>query len=207
MIDYVGRDAEPDLIKKWDETAKPYEHYVERGPYYQEFIARSGLVPGDTVFDMGCGSGTLCVPLAEDGYTVFAADFSEKMLDSVRDVIKKRELQGLTLKRLSFLDDWDEAGIPHSDLVFASRCVHHLDPSVILPKLTKYANKRVCMTIHICRHDGYLSGFPYSGEASIEYEKACISTILDMGCYPRVDYMDCMFDEIKGGWAYISWDV
>ena len=48
----------------------------------REFIEKSGLKCGESVFDMGCGSGTLCVPLAEDGYTVFAGDFSEKMLNS-----------------------------------------------------------------------------------------------------------------------------
>ena len=204
---YIDRQTEQEMMKKWDETAKPYEHYCERSSYFHEFISRSGIKPGDTVFDMGCGSGTLCVPLAEDGYTVFGADFSEKALDAVRDVIAERGIKGLTLKRLSFLDDWDDADIPDCDYVFASRCLNSLDPAVVLPKLTRYAKKRVCITIHVNHHDGILSGFKYRGSDSLEYEKACFNAVIDMGYYPRVDYMDCMFDEIKGGWTFISWDV
>ena len=52
-----------------------------------------------------------------------------------------------------------------------------------------------------------MSGFEYRGSDSLEYEKACFNTVIDMGYYPRVDYMDCMFDEIKGGRTFISWDV
>lgn len=105
---------------------------------------------------------------------------------------------------------WDETAKPYKhycDYVFASRCLNSLDPAVVLPKLTRYAKKRVCITIHVNHHDGILSGFKYRGSDSLEYEKACFNTVIDMGYYPRVDYMDCMFDEIKGGWTFISWDV
>ena len=204
---YIDRETETAMMRDWDGMAKPYKNYSERSPYYDEFIRRSGLEPGDTVFDMGCGSGTLCVPLAEDGYTVFGADFSEKMLDSVRTVIDERGLEGLTLRRLAFLDDWEEEDIPVCDLVFASRCMDNLDPAVVLPKLTAHAKKRVCITIHVSREDGILHGSSYKGQDSIEYEKACFDAVLDMGYYPRVDYMDCMFSAEKGGWVFISWDV
>ena len=206
-MQYIDRKTELDMMKKWDETAKPYSHYRARSPYFLEFIERSGLKPGETVFDMGCGSGTLCVPLAEDGYTVFGADFSEKMLDTVRDVMEERHITGLTLKQLSFLEDWDQYDLPVCDYVFASRCMNNLDPSVVLPKLTRYAKKRVCMTLHVNRRDGVLSGFTYKGSDSLEYEKVCFSTVIDMGYYPRVDYMDCMFSEEKGGWVFMSWDI
>lgn len=206
-MNYIDRQTELDMMKKWDETAKPYQYYCERSPYFLEFIERSGLQPGETVFDMGCGSGTLCVPLAEDGYTVFAADFSDKMLDAVREIINERDIRGLTLKQLSFLEDWSEADIPLCDYVFASRCLNGLDPAIVFPKLRKYAKKRVCITIHVNHADGFLSGFKYKGSESLEYLKACFAAIVDMGYYPRIDYMNCMFDEMKGGWVFISWDV
>lgn len=206
-MNYIDRQTELEMMKKWDETAKPYEHYRERGPYFHEFLERSGLQSGDTVFDMGCGTGTLCVPLAEDGYTVFGADFSERNLDSVRKVIEERSIKTLTLKCFSFLEDWDPYDIPKCDYVFASRCLNSLNPAVVLPKLTRYAKKRVCITLHVNHRDGVLSGFPYKGSDSLEYEKACFNTVIDMGYYPRVDYMDCMFSDEKGGWVFMSWDV
>ena len=204
---YMTRDEERELVKKWDASAKPYTAYEERSPYVREFIEKSGLKSGESVFDMGCGSGTLCVPLAEDGYTVFAGDFSEEMLNSVREVMAQRNLKGLTLKKMSFLDDWDSLDLPKCDYVFASRCLTNTDPAVILPKLSAQANKRVCITIHVNTKDGVLSGIPYKGKDSLNYLKACFNTLVDMGYFPHVELIGSMFSEKKGGWVFISWDV
>ncbi len=68
---YLSKQAEAAQAALWDEKAKPCTHYKRRSPYAEEFLLRSGIVPGDTVLDMGCGSGTLCLPLADDGHRVF----------------------------------------------------------------------------------------------------------------------------------------
>ena len=94
---------------------------------------------------------------------------------------------------------------PVCDLVFASRCLFELDPDIVLPKLTAHAKKRVCITLHVSLYDTRLSGMFLTGKESAAYFKAVVNTIIDMGFFPRIDYMACNHDP-KDGWAFISWD-
>ena len=201
---YINRQNEAAQAAFWNEKAKPCAYYQRRSPYAEEFLLRSGIAPGDTVFDMGCGSGTLCLPLADDGHQVFCGDFSEKMLASVQDVIDEERITNITLRKLSFLDDWTD--VPVCDLVFASRSLIDVDPRIVLPKLSAHARKRVCITLHVDLNDGEISGFHYRGTDTISYFRSCINVIIDMGYLPRVEYMSHMFDGRKG-WAFIAWDV
>ncbi|MBE6009796.1 MAG: class I SAM-dependent methyltransferase [Lachnospiraceae bacterium] len=201
---YLSKQAEAAQAALWDEKAKPCTHYKRRSPYAEEFLLRSGIVPGDTVLDMGCGSGTLCLPLADDGHRVFCGDISEKMLASVRNVIEAEGITSITLKKMSFYDDWTD--VPVCDMVFASRSLIDVDPMIVLPKLSAHAKKRVCITLHVDLNDGEISGFRYKGADTISYFRSCINAVIDMGYLPRVEYMSCMFDG-KKGWAFIAWDV
>lgn len=191
---------------KWNDMAKPCSSYPRRSDYADAFLKMSGIEPGDTVFDMGCGSGTLCLPLSDDGHRVFGGDFSEKMLASVQDVIEEEGIELITLQKMSFLDDWDQYDIPVCDMVFASRCLFDLDPKIVLPKLTSKAGKRVCITLHVSFRDVNLSGSLIEGNDSMEYFKACFGTVIDMGYFPKVDYLPVMFED-RRGWAFMSWDV
>lgn len=71
-----------DDVAWWDRRAKHFRPR-ETSPYAQAFLARAGVRPGESVLDMGCGSGTLAVPLAQSGCQVIAADFSPRMLEEL----------------------------------------------------------------------------------------------------------------------------
>ena len=191
---------------KWNEKAKPCSHYPRRSDYANEFLAKSGIEPGDTVFDMGCGSGTLCLPLADDGHKVFCGDFSEKMLQSVIDTVNEEGITLITTQKMSFSEDWDKYNVPVCDLVFASRSLFDEDPSIVLPKLSAHARKRVCITIHISFDDDEVSGFKVIAKDSIDYFHACLRAITDLGYLPKVDYMSTISDS-RRAWAFISWDI
>lgn len=190
----------------WDAMAKPCSHYPRRSEYAEKFLKFSGIEPGDSVFDMGCGSGTLCLPLADDGHKVFCGDFSEKMLKSVQDVIEEENISLITLQKMSFLEDWDKLDIPVCDLAFASRCLFDLDPSVVLPKLTSKARKRVCITICVSFRDTSISSFKLGGHDSVEYFKSCIAAILDMGSIPTVRKITGRCEK-DSSWVFISWET
>ena len=194
----------------WDEIAKPCSHYERRSEYADEFLRRSGIMPGETVFDMGCGSGTLCLPLADDGHRVFCADLSGRMLQSVRDVIEEEGLELLTLKKLSWQEDWSAQDLPVCDLAFASRSILGVDPAECAVKLSGRASRRVCITLPVdsemFKHpdSSYQSG---SDEEMDENVSKCVKAVKDLGYDPVLEYMEHGSKEGCPSWLFIRWDI
>jgi predicted TPR repeat methyltransferase len=54
----------------------PYKHWIE----YIERISTTYQEEVKTILDVGCGTGTLAIPLAKEGYDVKGVDLSEDML-------------------------------------------------------------------------------------------------------------------------------
>lgn len=132
----------------WDKRAPKYAKIAGHSSYSKEFLSRAGLQPGDTVLDMGCGSGTLTIPLAQQGHHVYAADFSQGMLDQL---VERTDELGLTEyvhpMHLAWSDDWDAADVPRCDIAFASRSIATDDLQDSLQKLDAHARQRVCISL------------------------------------------------------------
>ena len=68
----------------WDRRARHFRGGDEASPYVAGFIEHMRIRPGESVLDVGCGSGALALPLARDGHDVVGLDFSAGMLDVLR---------------------------------------------------------------------------------------------------------------------------
>lgn len=134
----------------WDKKAETYNKPFGHSPYSKQFIKMSDIAPGDTVFDMGCGTGAIAIPLAIEGHKVCAADFSDGMLAhleadaeaaGVRDMIE--------VVKLAWEDDWEAHGVlPKShDVAVASRSIATSDIKRALLKLSAVARKKCAITI------------------------------------------------------------
>lgn len=69
----------------WDAKAAGFAKKPQRSDYLFQLMELLNLKDGETVFDMGCGSGTLSVPLAQAGHDVIAVDFSTGMLGELEE--------------------------------------------------------------------------------------------------------------------------
>ena len=69
----------------WDAKAAGFAKKPQRSDYLFQLMGLLNLKDGETVFDMGCGSGTLSVPLARAGHDVVAVDFSTGMLGELEE--------------------------------------------------------------------------------------------------------------------------
>jgi SAM-dependent methyltransferase len=88
-----------------------HEKVVER-------MAETGwLRPDDAVLDVGCGPGTLALPMARRVREVHALDEAEGMLETLRQECGRRGIANIT----TLLSPWKEHSAPGAyDLVFAS---------------------------------------------------------------------------------------
>ena len=131
----------------WDRRARHFRGGDEDSPYVAGFIALMDPRPGESVLDVGCGSGALALPLARAGHPVTGLDFSAGMLDLLRRQAAEEGLESVQAIRAAWDDDWRESGVPVADVVIASRSLDVHDLRAALLKLDSFARRRVCITL------------------------------------------------------------
>ena len=131
----------------WDRRAPDFRGGDETTPYVAGFIASMRIRPGESVLDVGCGSGALALPLARAGHDVVALDFSSGMLDALRRRAAADGLRNVTTVHAAWDDDWHAAGVDAADVVIASRSLDVRDLRAALEKLDAFARRRICITL------------------------------------------------------------
>lgn len=123
---------------------------METAPYARDFIKLLALEPDESVLDMGCGAGSIAIPLAQAGHPVIAADFSPAMLGTLDAGIEYYGLEDrITPLELAWDDDWDLVGpvAKAVDVAFASRSVTTTNLKGALAKLDRTARRRCAVTM------------------------------------------------------------
>ncbi|HEY5168821.1 MAG TPA: methyltransferase domain-containing protein [Thermoleophilia bacterium] len=131
----------------WDRRARDFRGGDEDSPYVAGFMAHMRLRPGESVLDVGCGSGALALPLARAGRDVVALDFSAGMLAVLRRRASEEGLRNVKTIHAGWDDDWRAAGAGGADVVIASRSLDVRDLRAALQKLDVFARRRVCVTL------------------------------------------------------------
>ena len=133
----------------WDKRSATFTTKDAPNLYVEKFLGYADIRPGETVFDMGCGTGALAVPLGEAGHKVVAADFSQGMLDQMQARLDAADVRTVFPKRMSWEDDWPAFGVREgmTDVAIASRSIATADLRDALLRLTEVARRRVCITL------------------------------------------------------------
>ncbi|MCL1861342.1 MAG: class I SAM-dependent methyltransferase [Proteobacteria bacterium] len=134
--------AKPDSA--WDARASGMNRKTVKGRYADEFISRMDLSGARTLLDVGCGPGTICLPLATRLERVIGLDYSKGMLDELKENIATLGITNADTLHLAWEDDWSE--VPECDIVVASRSTQVQDIGAALAKLNAKAKKRVYLT-------------------------------------------------------------
>lgn len=198
----------PDNSAFWNARAKHFKP-GRTHPYAQDFITLMDVQPGESVLDMGCGGGSIAVPLARAGHRVLAADFSELMLSALQEGIDHYQLASLiTPKKLAWDEDWQAAGIaPKSvDIAIASRSIATSDLEAALLKLDLAARRRCCITLVANASPRYdmhvMNAIGASVTSSRDYVYA-FNILVGLGINPEVRYIDSRrrdtFDSLEAG--------
>lgn len=189
--EHMRRDGfAPKPPAAWDERAGDYGKQGAPGRYAEDFIGLLDLTGARTLLDVGCGPGTLALPLAARLERIVAVDYSAGMLAALR---KNADAQGTgnvdTLLR-SWADDWTD--VPICDVAIASRSVTATDLRDSLDKLSSHARLRACLTYlvggsFVDPDILALAGVP---GRRIPDHTIVIGALRQMGFDPRVDVIE-----------------
>jgi SAM-dependent methyltransferase len=143
----IQRKKKPEKKKPgshyWDKRAESFVDHVGKTFYPENLIKIMEPQSGWTVLDMGCGGGTLALPLGAKVKEITAVDFSDKMLELLNTEIQKRDIGNIQTIKASWDDDWSEKGIGLYDVAVASRSLSVDDLAGAIAKLNNASTKRV----------------------------------------------------------------
>ncbi|NYT20136.1 MAG: methyltransferase domain-containing protein [Methanosarcinales archaeon] len=142
------------MAEFWNKRSENYANNIDKDKRRKksadilDFLEESGFNPeGSRVLDIGCGPGTLSLPLARLGAEVTSLDISSGMLNRLKDAIKKESLPVDVIECSWWTADIDDLGFRNEyDLVIASmtpgiRDVENLDKMMACSKgLCYYSN-------------------------------------------------------------------
>lgn len=129
---------------EWDEKSKEMALSMQNSSYVEEFISRMDISGNEVVLDIGCGPGTLAIPLAKKVKQVIAIDFSAQMLTELEEYAKREGLTNIITVHIGWEDDWSL--LPLVDIAVASRSVEVQDIDKALAKMNKQAKKACYVT-------------------------------------------------------------
>ncbi len=189
----------------WDKRAAAYRRVTrdERSATEQE-LAILGVQPGETVLDMGAGTGRLAVPVARTAAHVTALDPSEGMLAILRERMAAEGLTNYSCLRKR----WEDATIgrdvePH-DIVVAAFSLGFYDLAAALEKLDAAARRAVYIFWHAgeWRNPGEMAlyrtvfGDEASGEKGYPDYIFPVNILHDAGIYPNVRIYRAAWDAV-----------
>jgi len=129
--------------KFWDGRSRSFAKHVTRTGYAEKFLEIMEPRPEWTVLDMGCGAGTLALPLADKVQTITAVDFSERMLSILREECLAKNINNIRMVHAGWEDDWVKVGLGQYDVAIASRSLVVDDLKGTIAKLNHAARKSV----------------------------------------------------------------
>ena len=164
----------------WDKKSKEMAPRMQNSSYVDEFISRMNISSDDTVLDIGCGPGTLAIPLAKKVKEVIAIDFSAQMLEELEAYAAREGITNIKTYLLGWDDDWSV--LPKVDIVVASRSMEVKEIDIALQKMTTQAKKASYLT--------YKTGGSFVDMEILDFIGKTIITKPDFWYIPLLLYKD-----------------
>ncbi|BEH72179.1 class I SAM-dependent methyltransferase [Edwardsiella tarda] len=133
-------------VAQWDQRAARLSALPthETDDYLCQLIAHIDLRAASTLFDMGCGPGSLALALAPHLTRVYGVDYSHGMLEVAARRAQQAAIRNSVWLQRAWEDDWSD--LPRCDIAVASRSTLPADLSPALLKLDRQAKLRVYTT-------------------------------------------------------------
>jgi len=135
------------IDKDWDKAAPGFFKRTHKEDYQIALFDKLILDKNDTVLDVGCGEGSVTIPLAKKVKKVIGIDSSPKMLEYLEKRASANNINNIeTILRPIEEIKYDEIG--DVDVVVCSRSLNGIIPiEEVITELNKIANKYVFVTL------------------------------------------------------------
>lgn len=190
-----GEPGSPEAKELWDKKSASFAKKPISSDYISQLIRKLDLRKGETVFDMGCGSGTLAIPLALSGHEVVAVDFSDGMLNELEQAAHRERVpdSAISVHQRSWQQPWDD--LPAADVAVSSRSFVVDDLADGVRKLESKARHRAAVTLGAgdlpYRDSKVFEAMGREPEAMPVTELAClVGYLFSIGRLPTVSYLE-----------------
>lgn len=134
---------------EWDKKANSFSSRSKKSKYVPSILERLPLGPDVSILDIGCGPGTLALPLSSKVRSVTAFDYSQQMIALLDDQIREQRITNIRSLCCSWEDDWETFAIEPADIAIASRSMSVPDLHAALQKINRYSRRYVFITDRI----------------------------------------------------------
>ncbi|HHL2712879.1 TPA: class I SAM-dependent methyltransferase [Yersinia enterocolitica] len=182
-------------------TEKAPEHWDKRAekmsvicanpqdPYLTQLIAKIDLSGANSLLDVGCGPGSVCLNVAHQLDQVYGIDYSVGMLDVAARRAQAMQLENVTLQRLAWESCWDD--LPQCDIAVASRSTLVGNLRSAMQKIHRAARLRVYTTHTVSSCFVDMAVQQAIGRPVVELPNYiyAVNILYQMGIHARVDFI------------------
>ena len=137
----------------WGRTSEDYARYRDIYPdeLYNKLLSHGYCVKGQTVLDIGTGTGVIPRRLYRYGAKFTAADISENQIEAAKQLAAKEQM---SIDFLVSPAEEIDLGENSFDVITAFTCFFYFNHDKLMPKLVKMLRPGGILRLDICR------GFP-----------------------------------------------
>lgn len=136
-----------DKNKDWDKAAPHFHKRAKKDDYHDLLFSKLILNENDSLLDLGCGEGSITLPIAKQVRKVTGVDSSTKMLELLNKRAQEQNIKNVDTI-LKSLEDISYEEIGDYDVVLASRSLNGIIPiEETLKTINEIANKYVFITL------------------------------------------------------------
>ena len=140
-------EAKKDRAKDWNKAAPNFGKSAKRDDCHIKLIEKIDVSKDDSLLDLGCGEGTITIPLVKRAKNVTGVDSSYKMLEILNEKAQKENVDNIKTieKDLSQITLED---VGKHDIIVASRSLNGvLNIKETIANINEITNKYVYITL------------------------------------------------------------
>ena len=183
-------EAKKDRSKDWNKAAPNFGKSAKRDDYHTKLIERINVNKEETILDLGCGDGTITIPLAKRAKSVTGVDSAYKMLEILNGKAQKENIDNIkTIEEDLSKITIDNVG--KHDIVVASRSLNGiLNIKETIANINEIAENYVYITLFGPNNWKIEKEFYDSiNKEYVEFpsHRYFFNILIDMGIYPNVE--------------------